>query len=114
MKKTFEEVLREQLRLRGDRRGRRERRILRLLDSPPSRWRTRAIARLERHARVHLEGEGYAVGSDWGALADRDWAGFFEGLLAFLSAILPMILPFLLKPARRAAGKKKPAAKPRR
>lgn len=89
---TFEDVLREQL-AKKPRKGRRERRLLELIDSRPSARRTRVLARLERHARAFLVSEG-AVGEGVGAIdwASIDWEKFFSNLLKLLLAILPLFI----------------------
>lgn len=39
---------------------------------------------------------------DWSAATERDWAGFFDSVLKFLLALLPLILPlFMGKKAKK-------------
>lgn len=87
----FETALREQLETQP--RGRiRGRRLLKILDSKPSKRRTRILARLESHARAHLVSEGMASATgaiDWGSI---DWSKVFDTLLKILMALLPFLL----------------------
>ncbi len=88
----FEAALREQCEERG---GLKAKKILKVLNMPESKRRTRIIGRLESHARVHLVSEG-AVGAegaiDWGSI---DWNKFFTGLIQLLTTLLPLILQFV-------------------
>lgn len=88
----FETALREQLETQP--RGRiRGKRLLKILDSKPSKRRTRILARLEAHARTHLVSEGVvgadAVGFDWSSV---DWQKVFDVILKILLALLPFLL----------------------
>lgn len=94
--KTFAEVLREQVAARANKRSRPVRRLRRLLDAKPSRRRDRILARMEAHARVELAERGLVVGEDWGAVKERDWKSFFDGLLKFLLALLAAFGPLLI------------------
>jgi len=95
---TFADALKAQINRNGANRGK-TRRLTALLNERPSRRRDRALNRLEEHALVHLRQEGFdniadkAEEGDWSGVSDRDWNKFFTGLLSFLMAILPLILP---------------------
>lgn len=65
---------------------RRAKRILDILNSPPSPRRTRRIARMERHAAAAIDATGKI---DWSKV---DWAKFLETILAVLLKLLPFIL----------------------
>lgn len=100
--KTFEQALREQLEQSPKRRFR-GKRLLALLDAPPSDRRTRVLARLERYAVARLEDDGVTVpvvqytdpdgtvaeGRDWSQV---DWAKVFEIVLKFLLVLLPLFV----------------------
>lgn len=84
---TFETAFREQILSRKQ--TRRAKRILAILDAPPSRRRTRQIARMERHAAAAIEHDGARGAIDWGAV---DWGKFFDTILQFIMAILPLLM----------------------
>ncbi len=92
MAKSFENVLREQCQARG---GPRAKRVLRVLDRKflPGR-RAKLLRKWEAEARDHLAANGLKVGADWGSVKERDWDAFFDKLLEFLLAILPIIMQF--------------------
>lgn len=93
MSASFEEALRQQIEANPERilAGNH---VLRLLNLPPSRRRERALHRLENHARVEL-GIGEDEDVDWTAPNGRDWSSFFDALIKFLTALLPLIAPFI-------------------
>lgn len=95
---SFESALREQIESRP--KTRRTRAIQKILDAKPSRRRTRILARLERHAQVHVEettGKPMKVGAngaiDWSSI---DWTKLFESILSLLMLILPLFLSLLV------------------
>jgi hypothetical protein len=92
----FEAVLRQQCEDRAKGHGEGSggaRRILKILDMPESRRRTRILHRLKEHARVHLVAAGAMTATDkFGAV---DWNKFFTGLIQLLTTILPLILQFI-------------------
>lgn len=90
---NFADVLKTQI--VEQKQTRRAKKLLDIIDGPKGRRRDRILARLEDHARVHLKAQGVEVGEDWTAVKQRDWASFFQGLLKFLMAIFPFILPLL-------------------
>lgn len=85
----FLTALRERTEATGSKRGKRL--LARIEDMNPRRKR-RVVARLEEHARVHLQDEGVTVGDDWGQVGEKDWSKFFEQLLEFLTKLLPILL----------------------
>jgi hypothetical protein len=89
----FAEVFKKQIESRKA--TRRSKKLLEVINSKPSRSRTRILERLERHARVHLEGEGVALTNGWEGVGERDWDKFFDGLLKFIMKILPLLLAFI-------------------
>ena len=91
---TFLEALREQVEVRKSRRGRW---LLRRLERMRPARRERIVTKLEARAREYLsEKHRFTVGSSgWGAVGERDWDKFFDGLLKFLAALLPILLMFL-------------------
>lgn len=67
----------------------REKKILALIDAPPSKRRDKRLARMENHARA-TAGIDPATGAiDWGAF---DWKKFFDAIIAILIKLLPLIL----------------------
>ena len=82
--KTFEQALRENLEAQPTQR-RRSARILEVLDSRPSRRRTRILERMEKHARA----EAGFQGKDWGAV---DWPSLLKSILDILLKLLPLFL----------------------
>jgi len=81
---TFQEALSEQL-------GKHPKRFKRLREffaRPESEHKSRIMARLEAHARVHL-GLSPTEAIDWSSI---DWASLFEGLMKLLMLILPLFL----------------------
>ncbi len=93
MTTSFETGLRQQIESNPER-TRAGERMLRLLDHPDSWRRTRALHRLENHARVEL-GIGEDEEVDWSKPMGRDWSTFFDSLIKFLTALLPLIAPFI-------------------
>jgi hypothetical protein len=67
---------------------RRGRRLLKVLQEPDSPRKARIVARMEAHARAHLEMMGMEA-IDWSAI---DWKSIIEGLLKVLLALLPLLL----------------------
>lgn len=84
----FETALRAQIEVSASRR-RRARRVLEILDSRPSRRRTRQLARMERHALAALDSDAKIGAIDWSAI---DWAKVFEKILEVLLKLLPLLL----------------------
>lgn len=86
----FATALREQIVSRkATRRGKR---LLALIDSKPSKRRTRVLARLESHARVAAAEGGvtFGVGAiDWSKI---DWGKLFETILTLLLRLLPLFI----------------------
>lgn len=75
---------------------RRAKKILDLLDSKPSKKRTRRIAALERHFWAHLSSAGvmdtpWSDNIDWGAEA-IDWAKWLPIILKILALILTLFM----------------------
>lgn len=91
---TFLEALREQVEVRKSRRGKW---LLRRLERMRPARRARVEAKLEARAREYLsEKHRYTVGAaGWSAVGERDWDKFFDSLLKFLAALLPILLLFL-------------------
>lgn len=93
--KTFAEVLQQKI---EENKGKgRFQRLYRLLTEKNSKRKERLLKRLEDHARLHLANEGIEVEDDWSAIEQRDWSTFFQSLLKFLTALIPLIMPFLKK-----------------
>ena len=84
---TFEQALREQCEKTSDRK-RRAKRILAVLDSRPSKRRTRRLERMERHAAAELGRDASEIG-DW---SEIDWSKVFEMILKVLLTLLPLLL----------------------
>ena len=84
---TFEQALREQCEKTTDRK-RRSKRILAVLNSKPSKRRTRQLERMEQHAKVELE-MTWRVNIDW---SEIDWSKVFETILKLLLALLPLLI----------------------
>ena len=94
---TFDEALKQQL-LKHKRTRGNAGKLLVLINEKQSTRRTKILDRLERHARVFLKDHGYKNVeeiNDWSGLSDKDWDKFFDSLLKFLTAILPILLAFL-------------------
>lgn len=85
----FEDVLKEQIVKR--KKTRKAKRLLDLIDGPKTKRRQRVLDRLEAFARKDLELKGVQF-EDWSDVSERDWDKFFESLLKFIMAILPLIL----------------------
>lgn len=97
---TFADALKEQIEKRKA--TRRSKRLLEVINDKPSNRRTRILERLERHAKLFLRDNGHVqfsnvenVGDEWDGIKEKDWDKFFEKLLKFLTAILPLLLMFI-------------------
>ena len=92
MSTDFEFNLRKHLEANPSRK-RRAKRILAILDSKPSRRRTRRIEAMEKHVEAQLAASGrmkYWVDMpDWSAI---DWAKLIDIILKLLLALLPFLL----------------------
>lgn len=85
----FASVLKEQITKRKQ--TRRAKRLLDLINGPKTKRRQRVLDRLEAFARKDLELKGVQF-ADWSEVSERDWNSFFDSLLKFIMAILPLIL----------------------
>ena len=87
---SFETALRAKLEA-DPKRSRRARRVLEILDSRPSRRRTRRINAMENHAIAVLKTEGLkpAAAIDWSKV---DWAKVIDKILDILIQLLPILL----------------------
>lgn len=94
MSMTFEEVVKQQIEQRKAKA--RFPRLWKFLNGKKTARKTKVLARLEQHARLHLVDEGITVGDDWSVVKERDWASFFDNLITFLSKLLPLILPLFI------------------
>jgi hypothetical protein len=68
--------------------GSRNIRLLVLLNTPDSPRKTRRLARMEQHVRVHL-GMDQAKVIDWSKI---DWPTLFADILQLIMAIMPLLL----------------------
>lgn len=99
----FADALKEQLESTTNLR-RRGRKLLELINSRPSRARTRKLARLERHALASLDkkqlaklnvpagalfGDDEGLGIDWSQI---DWGKILDTLLDILLKLLPFLI----------------------
>jgi hypothetical protein len=92
MLSSFEGSLRVHLEKAGPEKKRQTRKLRELLDSPPSRRRTRLLERLERHTIAHLQAEG-KLGNEatFGAI---DWSTVdWNKILDFVMKLLTMLIP---------------------
>lgn len=89
---SFEGALRVHLEKVGPDEKRRTRKLRELLDSPPSKRRTRILERLERHTIAHLQAEGkLANNATFGAI---DWSSIdWNKVLDFIMKLLTMLIP---------------------
>lgn len=86
MSKSFESNLRQHLESKS-RLTAQDRRLLRILDLPPTNARRkRVLGRLEDGARTQLQADGQ-MAIDWGAI---DWAALLETLAKFIKVILDL------------------------
>lgn len=92
----FLEVLRERAESGGGLVKRRFKRLESKLAKLSPAKRAKAEERLDAFARTWVEKHTKVKVTAWGEVKDRDWSGFFDNLLKFLTAILPLILPFLI------------------
>lgn len=92
---NFVDVLKEQI--EKNKKTIRAKRLLAIINGPRNKRRERVLNRLEDHAKTYMRGVGVEVDNDWSTVGERDWKSFFDGLLKFLLAILPLILPLFMK-----------------
>ena len=86
--KTFETGLREAI-LAKPKLTARERRILAVIDAPPSKRKERRLARMENHARAAMNIAPNKAEVDWGSF---DWSKILTMILELLIKLLPLIL----------------------
>lgn len=85
----FEDILKEQIVKR--KKTRKAKRLLELINGPKTKRRQRVLDRLEALARKDMELNGVQF-NEWSEVSERDWNSFFDSLLKFITAILPLIL----------------------